>query len=137
VSKETINFLKSKYKGLSVGRLNPVRLPDTFWVPFLKKMLSSREYIFHNEFLVVEHPGYLLTRFNPKSAFNRVCDAVETKDFVILVNHHWEYFYDWSGLDSAFFSAWKKLSEHLLNRADLKFLTFSELYEILRERKAC
>ena len=134
VSTETIHFLKSRYKGLSLGRLNPARLPVKSWGSFLKKTLSSRGYMFCDELLVIEHPGYLLTRFSPKSAFDRVRNAVENKDVIILVNHHWEYFYDWNGLDSAFFSAWKKVTEYLLGKEDLKFLTFSELYEVLRNR---
>jgi hypothetical protein len=134
VSTETINFLKSKYKGLSLGRLDPTRLPVKSWGSFLKKILSSRVYMFCDELLLIEHPGYLLTRFSPELAFDRVRNTVETKDIVVLVNHHWEYFFDWSELDSSFFSAWKQVTEYLLSRADLSFLTFSELHKVLMDR---
>lgn len=134
VSKEALRFLKSKYKGLSLGRLNPARLPVKSWGSFLMKMLSSRSYMFCDELLLIEHPGYLLTRFSPTLAFDRVHDAVETKDIVVLVNHHWEYFFDWSELDSSFFRAWKQVTEYLLSRAGVSFLTFSELHKVLMDR---
>lgn len=136
VSSEVIHFLKSRYKGLSLGRLNPTRLAVKSWSSYLKKTLSLRSYMFYDGLLIIEHPGYLLTRFNnPESVFSKVRNAVETKDVIVLVNHHWEYFYDWNGLDSSFFSAWKKVTEYLLQKEQLEFLTFTELYDLLRDGK--
>jgi len=136
VSSEAIHFLKSRYKGLSLGRLNPTRLALKSWSSYLKKTLSLRNYMFYEGLLIIEHPGYLLTRFNnPESVFNKVCHAIETKDIVVLVNHHWEYFYDWNGLNSSFFRAWQQVTEYLLHKEDLEFLTFTELYNLLRDDK--
>jgi len=135
VSTETFNFLKTRYTGLSLGRVNPFRLPAKSWLSFLKKTLSSKEYMFYDELLVIEHSGYLLTRFSPESGFDSVRNAVESKNIVVLVNHHWEYFYDWKGLDSSFFSAWQRVTDYLLNKDDLEFLTFSELSNLLRKGK--
>ena len=136
VSSEAINFFKSSYKGLSMGRINPVRLPAKSCGSYLRKMLSSRNFLFYESLLIVEHPGYILTRFNnPESILNKVKAAIETRDVVILVNHHWEYFYDWNGLDSSFFSAWNKVMEYLLQKENLKIITFSELYDLLKDRK--
>jgi hypothetical protein len=136
VSLEAINFLKSSYKGLSMGRINPARLPAKSWGSYLSKMLSSRNFLFYESLLIVEHSGYILTRFdNPESILKKVKGVIETRDVVILVNHHWEYFYDWNGLDSSFFSAWNKVTEYLLQKENLKIITFSELYNLLKDRK--
>lgn len=134
-SPETINFLKSRYKGLSIGKLHPTRLPTKFWGAYMKKTLASRNYIFYNDLLIIEHSGSLLNRFNtPDSILSKVRKKIETKDIVILVNHHWEYFFDWSQLDQSFFGAWQQVIEYLLQKDDLHFLTFSELYNRLHDK---
>ena len=134
-SSRTIRFLSSRYKGLSVGKLNPFKLPAESWGDYIKKTLASRNYMFYKELLIIEHSGSILNRFNtPDSILNRVRKTVETKDIVILVNHHWEYFFDWSQLDQSFFGAWEQVMEYLLQKEDLSFLTFSELYNHLRDK---
>jgi hypothetical protein len=136
VSSQAIGFLKSSYKGLSIGRLNPVRLPTRSWGSYLKKTLYSRSYMFCESLLIIEHCGYLLTRFsNPELILRKVQNAVETRDIIVLVNHHWEYFYDWNELDTSFFSAWNKVTEYLLQKENLKIITFTELYDLLKDRK--
>ena len=89
--------------------------------------------MFYNGLLIIEHSGSLLNRFNnPDSILSKVKKTIETKDIVILVNHHWEYFFDWSQLDQSFFGAWQQVIKYLLEKEDLHFLTFSELYNRLR-----
>jgi hypothetical protein len=132
-SLETINFLESNYKGLSIGKLNP-RLATNFFGAHLKKTLASRNYMFHDDLLIIEHSGYLINRFNnsPDSILSAVRKEIETKEIVILVNHHWEFFFDWSNLNQPLFRAWQQVVEYLLQKEELQFLTFSELYNRLR-----
>jgi len=135
VSLEAFNFIESSYKGLSMGRINPTRLPSKSWASYLQKMLSSTNYVFYKSLLIVEHSGYLLTRFNePNSILNKVKKIIESQDISILVNHHWEYFYDWNGLDSSFFNAWKEVVEFVLQKEDLKIITFTELNNHIKAR---
>ena len=133
VSLEAIQLLKSRYKGLSVRMIIPTRLPFGLWRSYLNKALSMKSYIFYGDLLIVEHPGYLLNRFDAsKSIFSRIQDVIETNEIIILVNHHWEYFFDWKGLNIEFYNIWKKVLEHLLGRKDIQFLSFSELYDKLK-----
>jgi len=134
-SLETMNFLKSHYKGLSIGKLHPTKMPTKFWGAYIKKTLASRNYIFYNNLLIIEYAGPLLNRFNNhRSIFSKVRQKIETKDIIILVNHHWEYFFDWSKLDQTFFGAWQQVVEYLLQKDGIQFLTFSELYTRLRNK---
>lgn len=142
ISSETLNFLKSQYKGLSVGRINPIMLPSRYWGAFIRKTLASRTYMFYESLLMVERvsilnrfinrAGNILNRFNnPNLILNKIKKIMETTDLIILVNHYWEYFFDWSHLDQAFFRGWQQVIEYLLQREDIHFLTHSELYDLL------
>lgn len=132
ISLEAIRFLKLRYKGLSIGKLNPIRLSAKSWGAYIKKTLASRNYMFYDELLIIERSRSVLNRFNaPDSILSKVEKIIETNDVVILVNHYWEYFFDWSQLNQCFFEAWEKTIEYLLQREDLHFLTFSELYNCL------
>jgi hypothetical protein len=134
ISSETIHFLKSHYKGLSVGSLDP-RLAIKFCDAYIKKTLLARNYLFYGTLLIIERSGYQLSRFySPDSILSKVRKKIETNKIVVLVNHHWEYFFDWSQLDQPFFDAWQGVTEYLLQKEDLHFLTFSELYNRLRGR---
>jgi hypothetical protein len=131
-SSEAIQLLGLRYKGLSIGRLNPTRLRNRLWISYLKKMISRRSYMFCDGLLVIEHPGYILTRFDSsESIFNKVQNIVNTQDIVVLVNHHWEYFFDWGGLNSSLLNVWRQVVDYLLQREDIRFLTFTQLYDHL------
>jgi hypothetical protein len=130
-SLETLHFLKSHYKTLSNAQLNG-RLAIKFIGAYTKKKLASRNYMFYDKLLIIEHYGYPLNRFNtPDSILSEVRRTIETNDIIILVNHHWEYFFDWSKLDQSLFGAWQQVIEYLLQKEDLHLLTFSELYNRL------
>jgi hypothetical protein len=95
-------------------------------------MISRRSYMFCDGLLVIEHPGYILTRFDSsESIFNKVQNIVNTQDIVVLVNHHWEYFFDWGGLNSSLLNVWRQVVDYLLQREDIRFLTFTQLYDHL------
>ena len=46
VSLEAFKFLESSYKGLSMGRINPARLPSQSWYSYLQKMLFFNKLCF-------------------------------------------------------------------------------------------
>ena len=133
-SSETIQFLKSHYKGLSIRRLDP-RLATKFCSSYTKKKLLSRNYMFYDKLLITEHYDYPLNRFdNPEAILSKVRKKIETNKITILVNHHWEYFFDWLNLDRSFFEAWQQVVDYLLQKDDLQFLTFSKLRNLLRDK---
>ncbi len=101
LSWEAMSSLQSRYVGLSLFRLNPSWIGKNYWFSYLKKRLFRRNYMFCGNMTVVEHPGYLLTRFkDPESVYYNVLKAISKEKIVVLVNHHWEYFFDWNGLNS-------------------------------------
>jgi len=100
--------------------------------PFFQSLFSCREkgaLSIFGKFLIVTHPGYLFSRFNAASEIrDRVDEALAKADVVVVVNHHWEYFFDWGGRDEVFFNTWTTFRDDLLKRDDIEFLNFTTLY---------
>jgi hypothetical protein len=135
LSMEALRILKSRYKGVSMGWMDPTLFDKYSWGSYLIKKLLRRNYRFWGNLLIVEHSG-LLTRFNsPESIYSKVQKTLDSEKIVVLVNHHWEYFFDWNGLNQPFFRAWQRILEYLLNKEDLEFLSFTQLYELLSNRR--
>ncbi len=136
LSFEAIDIIKSAYKGLSLGRINPLRFPAKCWGAYLNKLFKSKKYLFYEKLLITEHSGFILSRFNnPKNIFNQVKTAIDHQNVTTLVNHHWEYFYDWNTLNVPFFNAWSQVSDYILENENLEIITFSELYNLLEAKK--
>ena len=97
---------------------------------FYESLLMVERVSILNRF--INRAGNILNRFNnPNLILNKIKKIMETTDLIILVNHYWEYFFDWSHLDQAFFRGWQQVIEYLLQREDIHFLTHSELYDLL------
>jgi hypothetical protein len=118
-----------------MARLNPTYLPMASWGAYLERTLASRNYMFYDKLLIIENFAPLLSRFNnPDLILDKVKEIIEKRSVIVLVNHHWEYYFDWSQLDHAFFAAWQGLVEYLLQKDNLQLLTFSELYNRLSNK---
>lgn len=103
--------------------------------PFFQRIFRYRE---ANEFatfgrmLILKHPGYILSRFNSPAAIReKIREAFARSDILVIVNHHWEYFFDWGKIDERFFAAWKEFCDQLLARDDVELLNFTALYRRL------
>jgi len=152
ISLQAIRSLKKEFKGLSLWRLfNWKRVIGNagrtlikgsfsdFFLPLqtfpLHKKIKKRKdspYLFMQDFLILLHPGCLLSRFLSREEMLRsIQNAVDTFDVVTLVNHHWEYFFDWADLDQDFYDAWREVVDLLVKRDDVEFVTFSGLYKKL------
>lgn len=87
---------------------------------------------FWDDFMICTHPGYIFARLenytNIETQFHRI---MKTADVFVLVNHYWEYFFDWNKLDKDYFALWKKLSKKLLEREDCRVVSFKQLHEIM------
>lgn len=123
------NFIRSSTQGKLAECFLPLQtLP--LHLKFRKKKKRPCQFI--EDFLIVTHPGCLLNRFaEPEEIFSSVKHAIDNTDIFTLVNHHWEYFFDWDDLDKPFFGAWEKVMAHLIDRDDVTFLKFTELYQKL------
>ena len=145
ISFVTLKALKQKFKGISLWRFNPLKsalgeikrkfLPRVVYDNFkaLSKIKEAQNGVFRwDDFIILEHPGYIFNRFaGPDEIEKNFLKVLHTSEIIIIVNHHWEYFFDWNGLDEDLFRTWKKMANFVLERDNCKIVTFSQLYEVL------
>jgi len=118
------------FEGISMGRVNPFRLPAKMLSPWMYSKLRRRPYFQLESLLIMEQSGFPLSRFNsPDQMLAMVLAQLERRKIIVLVNHHWEYFFDWSSLNKHHSDAWVHILKTLHSRPDVRFLTFSELRE--------
>lgn len=130
----TISCLKDSFKGISMYRLGKRHMP---W--YLKPSAVLRQlvpggrkkgYFRWGDFVIFEHPGTIISMFNkPGNILPHIKEALKQVDILVLVTHHWEFFYDWNGLNSKFFEAWQDVLDFLLNDDSLSITTFHDIYE--------
>ncbi len=86
------------------------------------------------DFIVFEHPGTILSRFTPVTEmFDLIRKAIDTHEILVLVNHYWEFFYDFSIIDPEMKKIWDKIVDYLLTRPDVEITTFKSLHRKLVE----
>ncbi|MDZ7695442.1 MAG: DUF2334 domain-containing protein [Deltaproteobacteria bacterium] len=141
----TIKALKENFEGISLWRFNLLKsvlgeIRRRFTLNVLRHNLNglfkmrkiAKNVSRWDDFLILEHPGYIFSRFyTPEAMAHKFFDAFENNDIIIIVNHHWEYFFDWNGLDERFFEAWKKMIRYVLEREECRIVTFSKLHKDL------
>jgi hypothetical protein len=131
VSQQAIGILRQHYKGLCLANISLFDFGKKSLFLHLHKKFLRRNYISFRNFFAVEHKGYCLSRFvSPESNVSKVLEALKTEKIVVLVNHHWEFFFDWSKLDSSFYKAWQTILNNIMGRSDLKIVTFEKLYDL-------
>jgi hypothetical protein len=135
---EAIQVLQQKYKGVNVSKINcSRRFSIKFNILNMWKNQRLRNYFFYDDFLMVEH-SLSLDHFgsNRKLLLDKVKNAIETNRITILVNHYWQYFFDWclEG-NKEFFGCWQQITDYLFSQKNLCFLTFSQLYNLLTVKK--
>ena len=129
ISPQAIRALKSNYKGLSTGNLTPSIFDPKALSAYLSMKIFRRKHKLCDRLLIVEHKGYLLTKFaDPKSIYENFLKKINTQKIIFIVNHHWEYFFDWNGLNSPLFQVWQRILKYLLEKENLEFLTYDQLY---------
>lgn len=124
--------VRRRFRGLSTGSISWRDLPPTWWPAYVEKRLRRRAFLRHGDFLAVEHPGCLLSVHRPvEEAAERVLAAVRGQPFVVLVNHHWEFFEDWGAPRVALLAAWHTALGRLLADPEVRFVDFPELARAL------
>jgi hypothetical protein len=146
ISFVTLKALKRNgYKGISLWKFDALKFAlgeirrdfrPKIIVDDLKALLTLKKLrpgIFRwGDFIILEHPGYILSRFSKSQDIEKdFKKAISEKDIIVIVNHYWEYFFDWGELDKSFFGAWKKMIHYVLDREDCEIVKFSQLYEQL------
>jgi hypothetical protein len=134
VSAESISLLKRSFKGISLHRLGQRHVS---WSRKLqaacRRFLNDRTrlpYFQDGSFLLLEYPGPILSMFNDYSLMKgKVIEWLAHHDILILVNHYWEYFWDWDQPNHEFISAWHDIAASLLDRPDVEIISFSKLYD--------
>jgi len=138
LSLQAVSILRHYFSGVSLTAFSHRIVPRYIAPKFLIKKWLGRDFLFWGRFLMLEHPGAYLNRYaDPAKAAKSVLHHLETHSHYVLVNHHWEYFFDWTDHPSAeLFSTWQKVLTELLARGEIRVVSFSELYSLLRGRGA-
>lgn len=135
VSTETIMILKRYFKGISLYRIGQRHVSS--WPRKIqaagRRFLSDQvraPFFRDGDFLLLEYPGPILSMFNDYHTMKeRVIDFLTNHDILVLVNHYWEYFWDWDAPNREFLSAWHDIATYLLERGDVEIISFSMLYD--------
>ena len=137
LSLQATRVLRHHFSGVTLSAYSHRILPRHLALKFFFKKWLHRHYLFWGEFLLLEHPATYLGRFNdPAKMIEQVLYDLEMHSLLILVNHHWEYFFDWNDEPCPeFFSAWQRILQELLSKEDVQIMSFSELYLVLRRRR--
>lgn len=137
VSNTALHLLRNNFKGLSCSRYPHKILPKTLLPKFAHKKFSNKRFLFWQDFLILEHPATYLSLFNdPGWMVEQVENAVQTNDVLVLVNHYWEYFFDWRDEpDAGYFDAWHKILKYLISGDGIKIVSFNKLHHILSKNR--
>ncbi len=145
ISFVTLKALKQNYKGISLWQFDMInnilgeikrRFSPGVILDDVKAYLQIRKIkqgvFLWDDFLILEHPGYIFSPFkSPKDIESNFLNIFNKNEIIVLVNHHWEYFFDWNDLDKDFYQVWRKIIKFILERDYCKVVTFSQLYNEL------
>jgi len=137
VSRQSLTLLKGCFNGISLHRIGQrhvswARKPGAI----LRRFQDDHRrcsYFWDGDFLLLEYPGPILSMFqDPNGMKQKVVDWLDNHDFLILVSHYWEFFWDWSSPNQTLLDAWRDIVDYLLERPDIDIITFGQLHEHLR-----
>lgn len=132
VSKEALEVLSKYFKGVSIDRVGkrhvPWYLKPKAVYRKLKPGLPPAPYFRVGDLTLFEYPGTILSMFNdPASIPDQIDAQLEMSDVLILVTHHWEFFFDWDKPNQPFIDSWHTALDKLLSNSNVEFLSFAEL----------
>lgn len=132
ISREAVEVVNNSFMGISLKEARRNLFPF-FQQLFVRRSSISERCLWNKELLLVGHPGYAISRFNSAAYIkNKIDELVKNETVIVLVVHHWEFFFDWGREDSNFLSVWHEVLNQLINSKNLEFITFSELYSRLK-----
>ncbi len=133
-SSETIKELRKSFKGISMHRMGKRHVPWNLKPSAVFRRLIPRGqkngYFKWGDFIIFEHPGTMISMFNsPKMILDEIKQALEKLDTLILVTHHWEFFYDWGKINPYLYDAWMGIIDFLLSDSDIEITNFAAMYK--------
>lgn len=132
ISKIGLSLVSKQYSGISLFKLGITNSPPIMLPSIMVMKIRNKNYCRNQKFLAMEHFGCILSRFNQTNSIaQKIQVFLEKKDVFVLVNHHWEYFFDWADLNDEFYNTWIQIVNNLADRNDIKIVTFSEIYNEL------
>ncbi len=135
ISRTAYPVLASRFKGISTGWLGKADVPLAWLPKLLIKKLQNRNYIFAENTIILEHPGCILSRFNPPEEITgRIMAYVDTHDVAVLVTHHWEYYGEDGTVNNPFLAAYHETIAELSKREGVRIVSFHEMRRALKSR---
>ena len=132
-----LRMLRRHFDGVSVRSLGRSHLPVWQRWRYLRFRREGRSHFFWGRFLILEHPGYLSSRFAGPDLEQRIHALLDHQDVLVLVHHHWECLWPGEETPAGFLERWRALLDDLMASRRVNFVTFSELRERLRRGMAC
>lgn len=133
----SLRVLKRQFDGVSVRALGLSHLPVWQRWRYLRFRREGRSAFFWGRFLILEHPGYLASRFDGENLAARVHALLDRLDVLVLVQHHWECLWPGEDRPGGLLERWHALIEDLATSGRVEFVTMSELRSRLRRRRPC
>jgi peptidoglycan/xylan/chitin deacetylase (PgdA/CDA1 family) len=135
-SPQFLKNLSRHFKGISMYRLGKRHMP---W--HLKPIAVARRlypggtragFFRWKDFVIFEHPGTMISMFNRfDTILPSIKAALDRLDVLVLVSHHWEFFYDWNGLNQPFFEVWLEIIDFLLSTPSIQITSFQEMHQTI------
>lgn len=121
-----LSLIRRRFKTLSSGWVEPRRLPPSWYCGYLRMKLARRNYLRVGDFLTVEHPGCMFSKFKDVTrAAEALSGYMDRNQTTVIVTHHWEFFDD--GVpNKVLLDAFRQRITGLMGNCE--FLTFSGLH---------
>ncbi|NQV18755.1 MAG: DUF2334 domain-containing protein [Armatimonadetes bacterium] len=130
-SEKAFLALQKSFDTFSLGWIDKAKIPKSFLIKYYLMKLRNNNYIFKDNFLVLQHPGCQFSKFKEIKKSSLILDKyLFSHKIAVLVVHNWEFF-NGKNLNQELYTAFKNRILSLWENEDFKFINFSELNKII------
>ena len=123
--------IQQRFETFSLGWIDKTKIPKSFLFKYYLMKLWNNNYIFKDNFLVLQHPGCQFSKFKEINKSSSILDKyLLSHKITVIVVHNWEFF-NGKNLSRELHSAFKNRILSLWENEDFRFIKFSELNEII------
>ena len=123
--------IQQRFDTFSLGWIDKTRIPKSFLIKYYLMKLRKINYIYKDDFLVLQHPGCQFSKFKEINKSSAILDKyLNSHKITVIVVHNWEFF-NGKNLNQELYTAFKNRILSLWENEDFKFINFSELNEII------